>query len=174
MTVTDAPLPTEVPTGSLIATALPRIDYADAFSAPLPTGVANAEQLLRACLGKPSRSGHALLAVRDAFAGAAGLKTAESHDPAATTMRARQLPLPIGHVIAERSDEILWGLDDKHLDFRSSFIVRDGMGIVVTIVQFHNRLGRTYFAIIKPFHKMIVRRMLASAQRRSDGKSPPV
>jgi hypothetical protein len=157
MTVTDAPRPTAVPPGSLIAGALPRIDYADAFSTPLPTGMTTAEQLLRACFGKPSRSERALFAVRDTFAGAAGLKTAVG--PASPSPQ--RLPLPIGNVIAKRRDEILWGLDDKHLNFRSSFIARDGLASVVTVVQLHNRLGRAYFTLIKPIHKLIIRRMLA-------------
>ena len=31
---------------------------------------------------------------------------------------------------------------------------------ISTAVQYHNRLGRIYFALIRPFHRIIIRRML--------------
>ena len=34
---------------------------------------------------------------------------------------------------------------------------------LATLVQFHNRWGRAYFFLIRPFHALIVPRMLARA-----------
>jgi len=54
------------------------------------------------------------------------------------------------------------GGDDRHLDFRVGVLVRpDAQGgrelVVVTVVHCHNRLGRTYLAVIAPFHRTILR-----------------
>jgi Protein of unknown function (DUF2867) len=149
--VTDAPIPAD----ALLARALPRIDYSDAYSAPLPSGVTTAAQLARACFAQPSLWARGLFAVRQGFARLAGLQTA-------TPAHGERL-VPIGHVYAVRDEELLWGMDDEHLDFRSSFLVRDGVATIGTVVQLHNRLGRAYFAVVKPFHRQIVRRMLRGA-----------
>lgn len=54
---------------------------------------------------------------------------------------------------------------DKHLDFEIVFITesleRDIQRISIgTKVKFHNKLGKCYFAIIKPFHKLICKTLL--------------
>jgi len=43
-----------IPSDSLVAQALDRIDYSDAFDGPVPTGVTNAEELARAIFAAPS------------------------------------------------------------------------------------------------------------------------
>ena len=55
------------------------------------------------------------------------------------------------------------GLDDRHLDFRLAVDVtaldeRRREVVATTLVQTHNRLGRTYLAVILPFHRRIVPR----------------
>ncbi|MFC1532765.1 DUF2867 domain-containing protein [Thermodesulfobacteriota bacterium] len=63
--------------------------------------------------------------------------------------------------IYQRSeDEIIIGADDKHLDVRVSLLrtVHDDKPFltVSTFVRMNNFLGKVYFAVIKPFHKIIV------------------
>jgi hypothetical protein len=54
---------------------------------------------------------------------------------------------------------------DSHLDFRAVVDVvaaSDGRRVIATIlVLTRNWLGRTYLAIILPFHRLVVRSMLA-------------
>ncbi|MBZ9773129.1 DUF2867 domain-containing protein [Mesorhizobium sp. CO1-1-8] len=79
--------------------------------------------------------------------------------------------LPHGRIgifplISQISGKVVLGMDDRHLDFRVVVDVRDlGMGrqevAASTIVKTHNWLGRTYLAIIMPFHRIIVPVMLA-------------
>ncbi|WP_164754351.1 DUF2867 domain-containing protein [Mesorhizobium sp. M7A.F.Ca.US.008.03.1.1] len=79
--------------------------------------------------------------------------------------------LPHGRIgifplISQIPGKVVLGMDDRHLDFRVVVDVRDlGMGrqevAVSTIVKTHNWLGRTYLAIIMPFHRIIVPAMLA-------------
>ena len=66
------------------------------------------------------------------------------------------------------------GLDDRHLDFRVSLrLLRsdDAAGVLqlTTTVTFHGRLGRLYFALVRPFHRRIVPAMLRSAVAKEPG-----
>jgi len=67
--------------------------------------------------------------------------------------------------VLERSEtEILMYANDKHLEGWFSLQCEPGRNkhIVrfVTVVTFHNLMGRIYFYTIKPFHYLIVRDML--------------
>ncbi|MCB2097996.1 MAG: DUF2867 domain-containing protein, partial [Parvularculaceae bacterium] len=67
-------------------------------------------------------------------------------------------------------NEVITGLDDKHLDFRVS-LMRPGKGdryYLSTIVNTKNLFGKCYMAIILPFHRVGVRSLLTSAAR--DGR----
>lgn len=64
-------------------------------------------------------------------------------------------------VIGDSPNEIVLGLDDRHLDFR--IVVQtenwgdDGTLIrMMTLVKRHNLSGRMYLLAIMPFHKLIV------------------
>lgn len=60
--------------------------------------------------------------------------------------------------------EIVLGEDDKHLNFRVSIyleqIEKQSNLIISTTVNYHNTLGKIYFLLIKPFHKIVVKTML--------------
>ena len=67
-------------------------------------------------------------------------------------------------VLSETPDRLVAGFNDKHLDFRVVVdVATSGQGrrvTATTLVLTHNLLGRTYLAIILPFHRLIVRAML--------------
>lgn len=73
-------------------------------------------------------------------------------------------------IISRAPERVVLGFDDKHLNFR---IVVDVAKIdalhsqiaVTTLVRSHNLLGRTYLALVLPFHRMIVPTMLGQAAR---------
>lgn len=74
----------------------------------------------------------------------------------------------IGFRILDKTDnEFIFGKDDKHLNFRSSFLINvnsnDGVKKInlSTVVKFNNMLGRLYFIPVKPFHKLIMRTILS-------------
>lgn len=77
------------------------------------------------------------------------------------------------NLIKERNDEeIILGLDDKHLSFWVSVYCSQPAGgkqdaEVSTVVWFNNTLGRVYFAFIYIFHKLIVGCLLRRAIRLS-------
>ena len=61
------------------------------------------------------------------------------------------------HIIERNENEIIVGMDDRHLGFWVSIFVSDTCDVEVrTFVRFHNCLGRIYFAGIWCFHKLIV------------------
>lgn len=69
-------------------------------------------------------------------------------------------------VVDKSANHVVLGFDDRHLDFRVVVEVMElGSGrqevAVSTAVKTHNLLGRTYLALVKPFHRIIVPAMLA-------------
>lgn len=65
------------------------------------------------------------------------------------------------YIIEDTENEAIMRKDDKHLLFYVS-IAKIGNNLidVTTVVQYHNALGKVYFFFIKPFHKMIVPRVV--------------
>ena len=66
------------------------------------------------------------------------------------------------------ADEIVLGVDDRHLDFRASVLLRraDNSLAITTAVRCHNLLGRLYLAAILPFHILIAADVLRRLRRR--------
>lgn len=66
-------------------------------------------------------------------------------------------------------NELIFGMDDKHLDFRGSLLMEPAEGdkqkmlTISTVVKYNNGFGRVYFFIIKPIHKVIMKAMLKRA-----------
>jgi Protein of unknown function (DUF2867) len=67
-------------------------------------------------------------------------------------------------VVSETPDRLIAGFNDRHLDFRVVVDVtpagRGRQVTATTLVKTHNWLGRTYLAIIMPFHRLIVPALL--------------
>ncbi len=62
--------------------------------------------------------------------------------------------------------EVIIGADDAHLNFR--LVVGDQKSDIfninlTTLVEYKNHKGKIYMDIIKPFHKLVIKRMLQSA-----------
>ena len=59
---------------------------------------------------------------------------------------------------------------DRHLDFVIAFMTERRMNdsvylSVCTKVRYNNRMGKFYFSIIKPFHKLICKILLKQVRR---------
>ena len=161
-----------IPTAGLVATALDRVHYADAFALTVPRGTFGGVDRLAQAATRLSTGGKALMATRDLMVRPFGLVTATEQPPTRSDP-----PIVAGSVVgifkvlARSSDEILMGLDDKHLDSRFSLILRTDVGveqaIATTVVRFHNAGGRLYFAFVKPIHRLLVPAMLRKAAARA-------
>ena len=79
----------------------------------------------------------------------------------------RRNQIGIFPILTEAPERVVLGLDDKHLDFRLVVDVAlvDGRQRVTatTIVKTHNLFGRSYLAIILPFHRIIARAQVRQA-----------
>lgn len=160
-----------LPSQSAVATAFTSVNLADAFSVQLPSGATTDPDVLARFIFsvQPAWIG-ALTSVRDAIVAGFGLKTAKhlatlSSD--ATTSR-----IGIFRVFGSSETEVVVGENDKHLDFRVSILCTPGSPpdtstrlTLSTVVQCHNRLGRTYLSVIAPFHRQVVK---ASLRRAAD------
>jgi hypothetical protein len=74
------------------------------------------------------------------------------------------------HVYDIDDKEAIFGANDKHLDFRVSLSLQHKNSIskvtAATMVQYNNFLGKAYFFVVKPFHKIIVPVMLKSVAKK--------
>jgi hypothetical protein len=72
-------------------------------------------------------------------------------------------------------DEILFGGEDKHLDFRASLLVQrdaaQSSAVLSTVVHYNNWFGRFYFFFVRPFHRLIVASLLRNLRRRLEHSS---
>ncbi|MDP3077996.1 DUF2867 domain-containing protein [Bradyrhizobium sp.] len=134
--------------------------FADAFGLEVDGHALDARQATERMVGRAPRWIDALVTLRNILVGPFGLKT--SGAGAATPPRDMIGMFP---VISQTPDRLVAGFNDSHLDFRVVVdVATHGAGQQVTattLVKTHNRLGRTYLAIILPFHRLVVRSMLA-------------
>lgn len=125
-------------------------DFIDTYSVATPL---TARQALELALRSPNWA-QSLLKLRDALVSPLGLKTASSNG---------KLGFPVEY---ETEDEVLVGMDDRHLDFRITVLKHDGIVHIATWVHRKNALGRVYLALVMPFHRLIlqsaVKRIAAS------------
>jgi hypothetical protein len=170
MNVTECPLPKEY----LISHSLPRIDYADVYQIEMPnnTTVTPRDAMVAFFQSFP-RSFVALLLLRERLATLAGLKTAGRRSYAEHLQELETFRGEVGERIAlfevlDRSGtELMTGADDRHLDFRLSFIALPGGTVqLATVVKINNALGRAYFGVVRPIHRFYMRRVMRSMARR--------
>jgi len=153
-----------VPEGGLAAGSFPSIDYADAYAVAIPPSV-QARELAEALFTTVPPWLSALMRLRNALVAPLGLvATRSALERVATAASGTGERIGIFPVLAEAQDEVLLGLDDRHLDFRVSVRVLEDasgrLGIFATLVRFHGALGRVYFVPVKPAHQLIVPAML--------------
>jgi Protein of unknown function (DUF2867) len=143
---------------------LPGAQFADAFALTLPGHGLDALTAAQRAFGASPGWIRWLLKARNILVAPFGLKTGG--------MKITTSPSTIGifPVLAQSQDQIVMGLNDRHLDFRLrvdvSAIGADQQSVTATTaVKTHNLLGRAYLATILPFHRIIVRAMLAQIAR---------
>jgi hypothetical protein len=143
-----------VDTAALLAGA----QFADAFRIDLASTKLDARTAAQRMLGRSPRWVEILLALRNRLVAPFGLKTPDPTGPGASGT------IGIFPVVSEAPDRLVLGFDDGHLDFRVVVdVAACGAGqsfALTTLVLTHNLFGRSYLAIILPFHRLIARTML--------------
>jgi hypothetical protein len=127
----------------LLAGALPRVDWSDAYAVMCPGGAPSDPQAWsNAMFRNEPRWVRQLLAVRQATVGLVGID------------RGR----PNTFVTRARTDhEVLLGTDERHLSFRACVRTELDRVTLSTVVQVHNRRGQVYSALVRVFHPIIIR-----------------
>ena len=101
-----------------------------------------------------------LLRLRNILVTPFGLKTSGEGAPAPGGL------IGLFPVLSETPERLVAGFDDSHLDFRIVVNVAGDATLrhvtLTTLVRTNNLLGRTYLALITPFHKLVARSMMGS------------
>lgn len=165
----------EIPVESVVlVNAQKPFDYVDSYAFGIPTsGSPTVDELTYHLFTVGPAWAGVLLRIRDALVAVFGLR--RTRPPAAR--REEQLRYEPGEravlfTVSHRTeDEIVLAECDRHLDFRCSVLrsTSDNRELVVrvtTVVWFNNVWGRCYFAIIRPFHCLILRTMMTLGRSR--------
>ena len=147
----------EVDSTTLLAGA----QFVDAYRIAIDGTALNARSAAEKMFARGPRWIEALLRLRNMVVAPFGLKKSGLGEPAPCGM------IGIFPVLSETPERLVAGFNDHHLDFRVVVdVAADEAGQQVTtttLVLTHNLLGRTYLAVILPFHRLIARAMLRQA-----------
>ena len=139
-------------------TLLAGAQFADAYRIEVGSSALNARQAAERMLERQPRWAEALLTLRNILVKPFGLKTSGASAAAPREM------VGIFPIVSEKPERLVAGFNDKHLDFRIVVDVATSGATqnvtATTLVLTHNWLGRTYLAVIMPFHRLIVRTLL--------------
>ena len=132
--------------------------FADAFRVEIADPALDARHAAERMMAQQPRWAEALVKLRNMLVSPLGLKTSGEGAPAPRGM------IGIFPVLSETPDRLIAGFNDSHLDFRVVIDVTTPEGVrqvtLTTLVKTHNRFGRTYLAIITPFHRLIAPALL--------------
>jgi Protein of unknown function (DUF2867) len=152
------------------ALLLQGLDFADAYQLVTDEPAVNAAAAAHRVFSRTPGWIAGLLALRNRIGALIGLKGTEESVFEAAQPPEKRRRIGFFPVVSEAADRIVMGFDDWHLDFR---VVVDVLALgagrqqvtTTTLVRTHNWIGRVYLAIIMPFHRVIVRTMLAQAAK---------
>ena len=145
---------------------LPAADFADAFAIDVSDMTLDAPEAARRVFDRQPRWIMRLIFLRNVLVKPFGLNP--GLDPNGRTERS----IGIFPVVSSTAERVVLGLDDSHLNFRIVVVVQATGGttlriIATTLVHRNNWLGRIYLAVVMPFHKVIVPKVLARLDTRN-------
>ncbi|MDR1635339.1 MAG: DUF2867 domain-containing protein [Bifidobacteriaceae bacterium] len=148
----------------LLAAQAGRIDYADAWSAPIRDGESTDPAAWAGVLAALPPPVQELMRLRDLLVRPLGLVAAGDGLP--------ETGFPL---LAQTDREVVLGVDDKHLSFRVGITTADARATITTTVTLSGLLGRPYWAVVRWFHPLVVRATLSQATRSNlgAGSEPP-
>ncbi|MFT4015031.1 MAG: DUF2867 domain-containing protein [Paracoccus sp. (in: a-proteobacteria)] len=142
---------TALPSPSLIDRFRRKGGFLDCYSAPPDLSAPRAAHVIASFPGWARR----LLGLRNMLMRPFDLRVAP-HNPS---------PYGLFPVESETPDQVLLGLDDRHLDFRILVLRRDRRIHCATWVGPHHIGGRLYLCAVMPFHILILRNAMARLTR---------
>ncbi|MCW2237361.1 DUF2867 domain-containing protein [Azospirillum canadense] len=159
-----------IPAASLLTQDAPHYGYRDSCVVDIGPASVSIDEVIPAFFASTPRWVDRLLALRNALVTPLGLKTGPMGAPDIAPPFQVGQSIGVFRIIALTGDEAVFGEDDRHLDFRVSLLLQRGERgnslAVSTIVKINNGLGTGYFAVVKPFHRLIVTVMARNVARR--------
>jgi hypothetical protein len=160
----------DLPRGSRLSSRQTEAYYCESYEAPLRRPDLKMHEIYLAILGHLPWWARALIVVRNFIVSFFGLHT----EPAANVWKpkVKDCYTPGDRIVRFNlytldDNEIVAGIDDKHLDFRVSVmhVTENGAHKVVvsTLIFTHNLLGKIYLLFVLPLHRFGMRRLLAQA-----------
>ena len=145
--------------------ALPSANWADCYQLTIAAPGLTAIGAARLVVGHFPLWVRMLMTLRNRIVSPFGIKSSEVHSPREMEM------VGIFPVVSKSRDRLVLGFDDRHLDFRLVITVEPvaggGQRVSATSLVYRKiLLGKIYIAIVAPFHRLIVARMLARLGRR--------
>lgn len=144
-----------------------RIDFADTFATT--NHHSSLQELSHVIFNNPPQWVNGLFKWRNRIVRYFGLKTTMPADYHTGFEEGGYVKFfKIHHLL---KDEVVLGANDSHLDFRAIITKTSDPEFnikVTTLVRFNNRMGKIYMTLIGPFHKLVVRRMIAQAWQSTD------
>ncbi len=165
-----------LPPDSLVAQYLPA-DYTDTYVCEVDTAgqIVPDDVMVRFWTDYPAWV-KMLFGLRNFLVKFVGLKGAEDNNPEAfeTCIRKGESH-KLASIPAKDEQETVLLLTDKHLNaYLSVRVERNGAHnkvFAITLVHFHNTLGRLYFFFIRPFHGLVVKSMLKRSIKKTISKN---
>jgi hypothetical protein len=160
---------TTLPAESRLAASFKDADLSDAFAIALPgPATRDVVELAKAVLSNPPAVVAPLMRMRDAIMARFGVKTSTDIGRAAAGRPLGSIgPFGVEEIAPQ---EVVMGEDDRHLNFKTSFLVRqtaEGRELVwITVVRCNNSLGRFYLAAIAPVHRRLLPAFLNLSAKR--------
>ena len=170
---------TEIPQNSLLRQTGP-YDYEDSFSIAIidAKNKITVDDVVQVFMTSSPTWVKMLMTLRNKIVAPFGLKTGTDTRQITAEKMEFNTGSRIGlfKIMARNENEIIVGEDDKHLNFKVSLWLRSDSAngnnkevILSTAVNFNNWLGRLYFAVVKPFHKLIVPVMMKQMAKQLHG-----
>jgi hypothetical protein len=142
-----------VPSTALLADGLTEVTWSDAYAAALPAGgmKCDPQEWADAVFRHPPGWVRVLLGLRQLAVWAFEIEAGDHH---------------AFDTLDRRRDEVLLGIDQRHLNFRASVLLSRDRVVVSTVVAVHNRRGVAYSSLVRQVHPWVVRSLLARAVQR--------
>ena len=141
---------------------LPKIDFDDTFSTT--NHVNTIEEITNLVFNTTPVWVNYLFTLRNKIVGLFGLKT-EVPDGYSEEFKVGGF-VKFFEIYSISESEIILGANDSHLNFRA-IVINDKSDLynikVVTLVEYNNLMGKIYMSIIKPFHRLVVKKMIENA-----------
>lgn len=157
----------ETKPAAAIYAVLTDAQFADAFCIEVADHELNARHAAERMMARQPWWAEALTSLRNFLVTPLGLKTSGASPGVPRDM------IGIFPVVSETPERLVAGFNDHHLDFRVVIDVTAPGSVrrvtLTTLVKTHNWLGRTYLAIIMPFHRLIVPALLRQVAAGSEG-----